>query len=204
MSDERIMIVEDEWAIASLIQKCLKNLGYTVSSTTASGEEAVQKAEEDKPDLILMDIVLRGEMDGIEAASQIHTHLNVPIIYLTAYDNKAMLERAKITEPFGYIIKPFEERELHTTIEIAIYKHKAEEKTNELVQQLRDSLSKVKLLSGLIPICSSCKNIRDDKGYWEQIELFIRDNSEADFTHSICPNCIKTLYPEISIEKTVE
>ncbi len=132
MSNERIMIVEDEWAIANDIQKCLKNLGYIVSSVTASGEKAIQVAEEEKPDLILMDIVLQGEMDGIEAARQIHTHLNIPIVYLTAYDSKGVLERAKITEPFGYIIKPFEERELFITIEMAFYKHKAEEKMKKL------------------------------------------------------------------------
>ncbi len=198
------MVVEDEWAISNLIQKCLRGLGYTVSSAVASGEDAIRKAGEDKPDLVLMDIVLHGGMDGIEAAAQIQSRFNIPVIYITAYDNKEFLERAKVTEPFGYIIKPFQERELHTNIEIALYKHKAEEKTKELVQQLQDSLSKVKLLSGLIPICSSCKNIRDDKGYWEHIEMFIRDNSEADFTHSICPDCIKTLYPDINIKKTVE
>lgn len=204
MSNERIMVVEDEWTISNLIQKCLRGLGYTISSVEASGEDAIRKAGEDKPDLVLMDIVLHDNMDGIEAADRIQSRFNIPVIYITAYDNKEFLERAKVTEPFGYIIKPFQERELHTNIEIALYKHKAEEKTKELVQQLRDSLSKVKLLSGLIPICSSCKNIRDDKGYWEQIELFIRDNSEADFTHSICPDCIKTLYPEISSKKTVK
>jgi len=136
MANERIMVVEDEWVIADDIQRSLRNLGYTVSSLAAYGDKAVQKAEEDKPDLILMDIVLKGEMDGIEAANQIRSRFNIPIIYLTAYDNNATLERAKITEPFGYMIKPFKERELHTTIEMALFKHKIEiklkEKSNEI------------------------------------------------------------------------
>ncbi len=201
MSKERIMVVEDEWAIANDMQRCLKNQGYTVSSLAASGEEAVQKAEEHKPDLILMDIVLRGKMDGIEAAGQIRPLLNIPIIYLTAYDNASVLERAKITEPFGYIIKPFEERELHTTIEMALYKHKAELKMQTLIQQLEDALSKVKLLSGILPICAACKKIRDGKGCWKHVESYVQDHSEADFTHSICPDCSKRLYPKLYKDK---
>jgi len=197
----RIMVVEDEWVIADDIQKSLRNLGYTVSSAVATGEEAIQKAEEDRPDIILMDIVLKGKMDGIEAAGNIQSRLNIPVIYLTAYDNKAALERAKLTEPFGYMIKPFQERELHTTIEMALYKHKSEKEKDKLIQKLRDALSKVKMLSGLIPICASCKKIRDDKGYWEHIELYIRDHSEADFTHSVCPDCSKKLYPDLQEEE---
>ncbi len=201
MSNIRIMVVEDEWVIAEDIQKSLKDLGYTVSSAVATGEEAIRRAEEDKPDLVLMDIVLKGEMDGIGAASQIHSRFKIPIIYLTAYDNKDILERAKITGPFGYMIKPFEERELHTTIEMALYKHKLEGERERLVQQLQVALSNVKLLSGLIPICSSCKKVRNSKGNWENVELFIRNHSEADFSHGICPGCCKKLYPDLFEDK---
>jgi len=137
MANERIMVVEDEWAIADDIQKCLKNLGYTVSSVAASGEKAVQRAEEHKPDLILMDIALQGEMDGIEAASQINSRFNIPVIYLTAYADKKVLERAKLTGPFGYLIKPFEENELYSTIEMAFYKHKMEMKIKESEEKFR-------------------------------------------------------------------
>ena len=188
--------MEDEWVIAEDIQQSLEKLGYAVTSIEASGEKAVQKAEEDKPDLILMDIVLKGKIDGIEAAKQIHSRFNIPVIYITAYDNKSILERAMIAEPFGYLLKPFEERELHTTIEMALYKHKAEKQKDKLIQKLESALSKVKLLSGFIPICASCKNIRNDKGYWEQVEVYVRDHSEAEFTHGVCPDCLVKLYPE--------
>lgn len=201
MSNIRIMVVEDEWIISEDIQKSLKKFGYTVSAVVSTGKEATQKTEEDRPDLILMDIVLKGEIDGIEAASQIHSCVNIPIIFLTAYDNKSVLERAKITEPFGYMIKPFDERELYSTIEISLYKHKTEEEKEKLLQELQDATSNVKLLSGLIPICASCKKTRNDKGYWEDIELYIRNHSEANFTHGICPDCSKKLYPEIYEDK---
>ena len=125
MANTRIMIVEDEWTVAEDIKISLQNLGYAISSVTSSGKEAIQKAEEDRPDLVLMDIVLQGEMDGIEAANQIRSRFNIPIIYLTAYADEKVLERAKITEPSGYIVKPFINEDLKIAIEIALYKHKA-------------------------------------------------------------------------------
>src|SRR5574341_2598608 len=131
MVKKRIMIVEDESIIADDLKENLQNLGYAVTSIASSGEEAIKKAEENKPDLVLMDIMLEGEMDGIEAAGQIRFRFNIPIVYLTAYSDEKLLERAKITEPFGYIIKPFNERELHTNIEIALYKHEVEKKLKE-------------------------------------------------------------------------
>jgi CheY-like chemotaxis protein len=195
------MIVEDQWVTADDLKRTLERLGYTISSVVGYGENAVEKAESDMPDLILMDIVLKGEMDGIEAANQIHSRLNIPVIYLTAFDSRSALERAKITEPFGYMIKPFQERELHSTIEMALYKHRVEDEKERLIKDLQTALSKVKELSGLIPICASCKKIRDGKGDWNQIETYIHDHSEADFTHSVCPDCSKKLYPDYSKNK---
>ena len=107
----------------------------------SSGEEAVEKAAETHPDLILMDIKLDGDIDGIEAAEQIHSHFNIPIVYLTAYADNKTLRRAKITEPYGYIIKPFEERELQSNIEIALYKHKMENKLKESREQLQNIIN---------------------------------------------------------------
>jgi len=131
MAKARIMIVEDEMIVAGDIKRTLQDKEYVVSTVVSSGEEAIKKAEADNPDLVLMDIVLKGEMDGIETAKQIRSRFNIPVLYLTAYANKKMLERAKITEPFGYIIKPFNEKELHSNIEMALYKHKAEGKLKE-------------------------------------------------------------------------
>lgn len=126
MVKEKIMIVEDEWTVADDIKMFLERLGYTVTSVSSSGEEAIQNAEKDKPDLVLMDIVLEGEMDGIEAASEIRTRFNIPIVYLTAYADDKILERAKITEPSGYIVKPFVNEDLKINIEMALYKDKTE------------------------------------------------------------------------------
>ncbi len=114
-----------------------------------------------------MDIVLKGEMDGVEAANQIRSCYDIPIVYLTAYTHEKILERAIITEPFGYIVKPFINEDLKIAIEIALYKHRVEKERKRLVQELQDALPKITTLSGLLPICPSCKKIRDAEGNWK-------------------------------------
>ncbi|MEW6600807.1 MAG: response regulator [Nitrospirota bacterium] len=136
MSKKRIMVVEDEGITAMRIKNGLEEMGYSITSTLHSGEEAVIKASEDKPDLVMMDIVLDGKMDGIEAAGQIRSLLNIPIIYLTAHADEKMLKRIKDTEPFGYISKPFDERELRVVVEIAFYKHEMEQILKEHKEEL--------------------------------------------------------------------
>ncbi|MCL4298907.1 MAG: response regulator [Anaerolineae bacterium] len=128
-----IMVVEDEKIIANDISYSLETLGYHVVATVAYGEDAVPRALELRPDLILMDIRLKGKMDGISAARQIQAQLDIPVVYLTAMADEQTLQRAKVTEPFGYLLKPFDEQELRITIEIALYRHKLEQKlkTNE-------------------------------------------------------------------------
>ena len=131
MEKKQILVVEDERIIAEVIRKNLLNLGYEVPAVVSRGETAIEKVEELSPDLVLMDIMLKGEMDGIEAAKKIHSCFNIPVVYLTAYSDQKVLERAKITEPYGYILKPFRERELQINIEIALYRHEMEKKIKE-------------------------------------------------------------------------
>ncbi|MBV6341097.1 response regulator [Candidatus Magnetobacterium casense] len=138
MVKTRIMVVEDEWIIATSLREMLEGLDYDVCSVVFSGEDAVKKAEDERPDIILMDILLRGEMDGIEAAENISAFMNIPIVYLTSYTDDKTLQRAKETDPFGYIIKPFEKRELRIIIEMALYKHNMERKLKEKSRQLEE------------------------------------------------------------------
>jgi DNA-binding response OmpR family regulator len=107
-----------------------------------TGEEAIKEAIKNKPDLILMDIQLRGDIDGVEAATKIGQQLNIPVIYLTAHGENAILERAKITEPNGYLIKPFNEIELRSALEMALYKHEAERKIRESEEKFRELFNK--------------------------------------------------------------
>jgi diguanylate cyclase (GGDEF)-like protein/PAS domain S-box-containing protein len=127
----RILVVEDETIVALDLKNSLTVLGYDVVATATTGEAAIARANETRPDLVLMDIILKGEMDGVEAANAIRARLGVPVIFLTACADETTLHRAKITEPFGYLLKPFEERELHGHIEIALYKHRMEKKLKD-------------------------------------------------------------------------
>ncbi|TAH52260.1 MAG: response regulator [Chloroflexota bacterium] len=137
MNDTRIMIVEDERIVAKDLQFRLQGLGYEVAAMASEGHDAVAKASSSRPNLVLMDIRLENGMDGIQAAEQIRNELDIPVVFLTAYADQATLARAKITEPFGYILKPFEERELQSTIEIALYRHKAEQKLRDSERRYR-------------------------------------------------------------------
>ncbi|MEG4119105.1 ATP-binding protein [Microcoleus sp. N9_B4] len=131
MNPVKILVVEDEVIVAQDIAGRLKKLGYAVTATVSSGEEAIQKALENPPDLVLMDIVLKGDMDGVTAAEKIRINRNVPTIFLTAYADAQTLQRAKLTDPFGYIIKPFQQNDLRVAIEIAMHRHEIETKMRE-------------------------------------------------------------------------
>lgn len=136
MNNINVLVVEDESIVSKDIQHSLKKLGYYVVGAAATGEKALELARNENPDIVLMDIMLKGEMNGIEVSEVIKRELNIPVIFLTAYADESTLSKAKVTEPFGYIIKPFKEIDLHTSIEMALYKHK---KTRELEKE-RDYL----------------------------------------------------------------
>ncbi len=335
MSRARILIVEDEGIIAQDIQNTLEKLGYEVPAVAVVGEEAIEKALELRPDLVLMDIVLWGGMDGVEAAERIRKQMCIPVIFLTAHSDSATLQRAKVTCPYGYIVKPLVERELRIGIEMALHKHAMERRLEEqdrwyattlasvgeaviatdtnggvrfmnplaeaitgwtqaeavgrhldnvmvlsaevasggshgpfaeavrkglvidwgsntwlwprsgpstpvdytaarireedgamagvvvvfrditprrqmeedrerLVRQLRAALENVKTLRGLLPVCSSCKKIRDDKGYWNSVDAYVVKNGLGEISHGICPDCIRKLYPSFAEEILAE
>jgi DNA-binding response OmpR family regulator len=129
ISNPRALIIEDETLIAEELSERLKRFGFEVIATVESAEEGIRVATTQKPDLVLMDIRLNGGKDGIQAATEIRERVDVPVIYLTAYSDRVTLDRAKHTEPYGYVLKPFHERELQVTIELAMHRH-AIEKAN--------------------------------------------------------------------------
>jgi PAS domain S-box-containing protein len=320
----RILVVEDEALVAENLRRCLRDLGYDVAGIADTAAEAVGLAREHKPDLVLSDIKIKGRVDGTAAARTFSRELDVPVVFLTAHADEATLQRAWQTGPFGYIVKPFSERDLRIAIEIALERHRAEKrarraerlldatlrsiadaviatdaqgritfmnavaealtghdandavgreldavfltadslsnqsiqnpalaviqsgeptapqrdqtlltregtrrpidgtcapirdeagqtvgsilvfrdvserKQNEierekLVAELREALSNLKTLRGLLPICAWCKQIRDDDGYWQGVEDYIQSHTDAQFTHGICPECFEKL-----------
>jgi PAS domain S-box-containing protein len=131
MAKTKILIVEDEILIARELETRLRGLGYAIASIALSGEEAVRAASELRPDIVLVDVVLKGPMDGIAVADEMRTRLDLPIVYVTAYADESTVQRAKVTEPYGYIVKPFAESEVHAAVETALYKHQMERKLRE-------------------------------------------------------------------------
>ncbi len=140
MAKANIMVVEDESIISMEIQERLTSMGYRICATSSTGEGAVKKAAETHPDLVLMDIMLKNGMDGIEASRQIRSRFSIPVVYLTAYADQKTLDRARATEPYGYLLKPFEDRLLYATIEMALYRHLMEKKVKETEQRYATTL----------------------------------------------------------------
>ena len=143
MKTKKILLVEDETIVARDIEHMLQGLGYKVVDVLTDGFQSIEAAKKLKPDLVLMDIRLKGKIDGIEAAHQIYNQLNIPIVYITAHADANTVKRAKVTEPFGYILKPFDEKELQTTIEIALYKFKMQTKLKERERWLSTILKSI-------------------------------------------------------------
>jgi CheY-like chemotaxis protein len=136
MDNARILVVEDESILAMGLKHKLEDMGHIVVDMVNTGEKAIKSVQEHTPDIILMDIVLKGNMDGIEATKIIRKQMNVPVIYLTAYADEEVIERAKITEPYGYLVKPYISSELNANIQMALYKHSLSKKESEKIKKI--------------------------------------------------------------------
>lgn len=161
MIKKRILVVEDETIVAADLQARLRDLGYDPAGLVTAGEAALAEAEAMEADIVLMDIQLKGRVDGIEAAEQIRKKLGIPVVFLTAHIDEATFQRARITAPFGYVRKPFDERELHTALEIALYRHATEtqlKKTQQWLEIIIESVDTALVVTdkwGLIELMNS-------------------------------------------------
>jgi AmiR/NasT family two-component response regulator len=194
----RILIAEDDYLVCEAIKHALKDLGYEMVGEASDGAEAVEMACTLNPDVVLMDIQMP-ELDGLEATRQIQSRCPMPVVVLTAHESQELVEKASEVGVSAYLIKPPKQTEIERAIVIALARHEDLMKLRLLNKELEKALSEIKTLRGILPICASCKNVRDDKGYWNQIESYIRDHSEAEFSHSLCPECAKKLYPDLDI-----
>lgn len=189
----RILIVEDEAIVALDLQCRLESLNYDVIGLASSGEQAVKMATNRMPDLVLMDIKLQGNMNGVEAAEKLRGDRPIPVIFLTATAEEEVLHRAKLVEPLGYLLKPYQERDLRVAIEVALYKARMERDREQLTRQLEQALAEAKILRGLIPICSWCRKVRSDDGFWLSVEAYLEKEADVYCSHSICPQCSERL-----------
>jgi len=193
--DIRVLIAEDSDKMRKGLRQLLELMGYLVVGQAAHGREAVDMAQALRPDVILTDIQMP-DMDGIEAAHQIQARCPTPVVVLTAYASSDLLEKASEAGVGAYLTKPPNEEELERAITIAMARFKDLLELRRLNAALQEALDRVKTLSGLLPICAVCKKIRNDGGYWQQVEEYIHDHSDAQFSHGICPECARKLYPE--------
>ena len=190
----RLIVVEDEALVAEDIIHQLKKLGHEVIAVLDDGEEAVRQAFALTPDLVLMDVQLKGKMDGTEAARQIRVSCGLPVIFLTGHSDEGVIKRAKESEPYGFILKPFTERELMIQIEMALYRHRMETERAQLRRELEITHENLRMLRGLLPLCSGCKKIREDDGYWSKLEDYFKEHANVEFTHGFCPDCESRFY----------
>ncbi len=198
----RILVVKDEVIVAKDIENRLKKFGHSVCASVATGEEAIKKVKEFFPDLVLMDIRLKGKMDGVETAQIIYKNFDIPVIYLTANADESTLERAKETEPFGYIIKPFKEKELKTTIEIALNKYQMEKKLKQSEQWLTTVLKSIGdgvITSDRMGTVTFMNPVAEQLTGWKQQDACGKEASEIfNITHA------QSILPEHPIKQVLD
>ncbi len=206
----RVLIADDDFMVRQMIRGRLEDLGHTAVGEASSGQQAVEMVQSLQPDIVLMDIDMP-DVDGIEATRAIYESNPTPVVILTAYDTPDLVGQAGRVGAGAYLVKLPTGREIQRAIIIAMARFgdmmelrrlndELQTRNDELYlrnEQLQAALDKVKLLSGLLPICSHCKKVRDDEGYWQEVEVYVSRHSEADFSHGICPNCLQKFYPEV-------
>ena len=193
----RVFLVEDDFYVREMVQAMVESIGHVVTGTAENGLDALEKIPLINPEIVIMDIRMP-DMDGIEATRKLFERHPVPVIMLSAFETFDLVEKASEAGAGAYLIKPPNRHELARSIYIARARFNDLQRMKELNIKLQEALEKVKLLSGLLPICAVCKRIRDDRGYWHQVEQFISEHSAAEFSHGLCPECLTKMYPDFS------
>ncbi len=197
-----VLIVDDVPENVEILHSVLKEYNYRFA-IALNAADAYKSIEKEIPDLILLDVMLP-DGDGFSLAQDIlsrYTHAYIPIIFITA---RAHLEdKVKGFQAGGvdYITKPFEEAEVGARVQTHLELKLARQKQADLIQQLQNALNEVKQLRGIIPICARCKKVRNDEGFWMQVEHYISEHSGAEFSHGLCPTCMNEMYPYLNNEE---
>lgn len=195
----RILIADDDLTSRSILSAVLQKNGYEVLAVAdgAAALEALSKP--DSPRLAILDWMMP-EMDGIEVLRRLRSggpDLQPYIIMLTSRGEKSDIVSGLQAGANDYLAKPFDSGELQARVAVGRRMVELEGKLQAMVEQLSQALEQVRTLRGIVPICANCKKIRDDAGYWQQVEVYVREHTEAEFSHGLCPECIRSLYPEM-------
>ncbi|MCX6928317.1 MAG: response regulator [Verrucomicrobia bacterium] len=190
----RILIVVDNPSVSDMVSTMLEDLGHAVAGKAVNGLQALEMSRALKPDLVLMDVSMP-EMDGLEATRHIQEECPRPVVLLTSHEEPDIVTLAGLYGAGAYLVKPAEPLSLERTMAIAVARFADLMTLRRLNAELETALREIKTLRGLIPICCYCKKISDDKGFWNQVEAYVQEHSEARFTHGFCPDCLNKLYP---------
>ncbi len=197
--ENSILIVDDTPENLTVLRQMLAENGYRVRPAL-SGETALSSIENDLPDLILLDIMMPG-MGGYEVCERLKAGektRNIPVIFISALNELDDKVQAFSLGGSDYITKPFQAEEVLARVKTHLTLRNLHKSLEGKNAELQKALDENKVLQGIIPICANCKNIRDDKGFWNQVEAYISEHSEARFSHGICPACVQKLYPELA------
>jgi two-component system, response regulator PdtaR len=206
-SSLNVLIAEDDFLVVEMVRGLLRQLGHTLAGHAANGQEAVEMTERLSPDVVLMDLKLP-VLDGVEATRQVQQRCPTPVVVLTAHESPTLVQQASQVGAGAYVVKPPVAAEIDRAITIAMARFDDMTELRRLNQvlttrnqELEQALEDIQTLRGLIPICASCKKIRDDKGYWQQVEVYVAEHTLAEFSHGLCPECAVRLYPDIFSEE---
>ena len=200
----RVVIAEDDFLVSVEIERILKSKGCEIVGKASNGNEALELVKSLHPDVVLMDIKMP-ELDGLEASRLIQESCPTPVVVLTAHETEDFLEKASSVGVGAYLVKPPHPGDLERGISIAMARHGDLMKLQQLYleietknNELEKAFEEIKMLRGIVPICSFCKKIRDDEGFWQQVEEYMSAHSEVQFSHSVCPQCLEENYPEFA------
>lgn len=196
----RVLLAEDESLVANLIESELRLAGHRVLGKAFDGLQACELTKSLRPDVVLMDITMP-ELDGIDAAMRIQLECPTPVVILSAHATMEDLPRATEAGVGAYLVKPSQAVDIDRALRIAIARHADLMRLREANAELSRALAEIKTLSGLLHICCSCKKIRDDAGNWVSVEAYVEKRTEAQFSHSYCPECLPKYFPAYLIER---
>ena len=195
----RVLIVDDDTALAEMLGIVLRGEGFETAAVS-DGDRAFGAFREFKPDLVLLDLMLPGR-DGIDVCRQIRAESGVPIVMLTAKSDTVDVVVGLESGADDYVIKPFKPAELKARAQVGMRMVALQESMARRLAELEQALANVKQLRGLLPMCAYCKKIRVDDKYWQQLESYLADHSDAEFSHGICPECFPSVLDEVRNHK---
>jgi len=202
----RILIAEDDATSRIVLATVLTKDGYDVTATDDGGAAWEVLKKPDAPRLAILDLMMPG-IDGMDLVRRVRAIPSVAPPYLIIVSTRS--EKADVISALDagandYLTKPFDPGELRARIEVGRRMIEMRFELNEKVDELKQALAEVRTLKGIVPICANCKNVRDDQGYWNRVESYLNEHTEADFTHAVCPDCMKRLYPQFKDDNDVK